>query len=39
MPAELSPVTLILTVPSGHALTAVDGIAALQVPSASTVAA
>ena len=37
--AALSPVTLIFTVPSGHALTSVDGIAARQVPSASTVAA
>ena len=39
LPAALSPVTLILTVPSGHALTSADGTAALQVPSASTVAA
>ncbi|CZX07090.1 Uncharacterised protein [Enterobacter hormaechei] len=39
LPAALSPVTLIFTVPSGHALTSVEGIAARQVPSASTVAA
>ena len=39
LPALLWPSTVTVTVPAARALTSAEGIAALQVPSASTVAA